>query len=386
MSTYTYYAPSCSLFGYNCLEKIADEIKGRNWHKGLLITDSDLVELGIAKKVSDVLKRADIPCEVFDGVKPNPTKTVIYSGLEIQKNKKCDFLISVGGGSAHDCAKAIAVLATNGGQIEDYRGLHKSREKALPIIAVNTTAGTASECTHTYVVADEELNVKFGIRDKNVLATVAVDDHSLMMRLPKGLTAGTGMDALTHAVEAYTAKRAFVLTKAFSEVAVRMIYESLSQAVFEGSEDAREKMATGQYLAGLAMGNAGCGLVHAMSHQLSAVYNLPHGLSNAVLFPSVLRFNAEKCRSAMEQYAVLGRLLFPYEVKDQDDLTTSQIFIDKIQALSEAIGTACSLRSLGVQKKDLSMLAEKAAMDGNLKNNPIGASKEEIEQIYEDLF
>lgn len=386
MSIFTYYAPSCTLFGYNCLEGIAEEVLGRNFHKGMLVTDTALVELGIAKKVSDVLEKVDIPCELFDEVKPNPTKTLIYNGLKMQQQKGCDFLISVGGGSAHDCAKAIAVLATNGGQIEDYRGLHKSQKKPLPIIAVNTTAGTASECTHTYVVADEELNIKFGIRDKNVLATIAVDDHALMMGLPKGLTAGTGMDALTHAVEAYTGKRAFPLTKAFSEAAVRMIFENLPQAVLEGSEKARENMATGQYLAGLAMGNAGCGMVHAMSHQLSAVYDLPHGLSNAVLFPSVLRFNALKSTDAMKQYAVLGRMMFPYEVQGKDDYATSQVFIDKVQELSERIGTACSLRSLGVRREDISLLAEKAVVDGNMKNNPVQASKEEIERIFEKIF
>lgn len=385
MSSYKYYAPKCTLFGYGCLEALGKEIISNGYSRALVVTDTSLIQMGIVGKVTKVLEENSIPYYIFDGVKPNPTVRNVENGLVVAKENHCDFVVSIGGGSAHDCAKAICILATNGGKIQDYRGMDMSKKLPLPLVAVNTTAGTASECTRAYVILDEETNEKYGIRDKNVMAAIAVDDHELMMGLPKGLTAGTGMDALTHAVEAYTSKNGFCITSALALGAIKLVFKSLEAAVLSPKEDNREEMATAQYLAGLSFGNGGVGLVHSMSHQLSAVYDLPHGLCNAILLPEVIKFNCLD-EKAEQKYAELLEELFPLAAIDKDVKEKAAIFVRKVEELSQRIGTRVPLTSLGVKEEDLGLLAEKTLKDGSLPNNPVQPSKEQIESLFRNLL
>lgn len=385
MSTYRYYSPKFTLFGYGCLASLGDEILNNGYSRALIVTDPSLIQLGIVKKVTDCLDKVSVPYFIFDGVKPNPTVRNVESGLEFAKENKCDFVISIGGGSAHDCAKAISIVATNGGRVQDYRGADKSKNPPLPLVAINTTAGTASECTRAYVIVDEETNDKYGIRDKNALAAIAVDDHELMMGLPKGLTAGTGMDALTHAVEAYTSINGFCLTSSLALSAIKLVFKHLENAALQPDEESREGMATAQYLAGLAFGNAGCGLVHSMSHQLSAIYDLPHGLCNAIILPEVIKFNCDD-ETAKSKYAELAADLFPLACINKDEKERANLFVSKVEELSGKIGTKVPLTSLGVKEEDISLLAEKTLKDGSLPNNPVQPTKEQIEQLFRNLL
>lgn len=385
MDIYRFYAPKCSLFGYGSLNGLGEEIHKRGYQKALIVTDSSLVKLGVVKCVSDVLDDGAIRYCIYDGVKPNPTVKNVDSGLDMLKKENCDFVISIGGGSAHDCAKAITILAANGGSILDYRGADQSKVPAIPLVAVNTTAGTASETTRAYVIVNEDTGEKFGSKDQYVIPAVAVDDHQLMMGLPKGLTAGTGMDALTHAVEAFTSINGFVITSELALAAIRLIFKNLKKASLCPDEESREGMAAGQYLAGLAFGNAGCGLVHSMSHQLSAVYDLPHGLCNAIILPTVCRFNCSD-ENALRKYAQIGEMLFPLEVQGKTEPEKAEFLITQIEAVSERIGTKCRLADLNVKAEDIPLLAEKTLCDGSLGNNPVQPSKTQIEELFAALM
>lgn len=385
MSIFQYFVPGRTLFGYGCLAGIGPEIRAGGYKKALIVTDPSLVELGIVGKVTDVLKEYGIGFSLYTGVKPNPDLGDVEKGLALVKEEGCDFLISVGGGSAHDCAKAVGIVAANGGSVLDYRGVDKSTRPSLPLVAVNTTAGTASECTRAYVIVNENTNEKFGIKDRHALPALAVDDHSLMMDLPKGLTAGTGMDALTHAIEAYTSKNGFLLTCSLALEAIRLVFGHLEDAVLRPDEAAREGMAAGQYLAGLAFGNAGCGLVHSMSHQLSAVYGLPHGLCNGILLPEVMRFNCGSDK-ARQQYGEIAEVIFPLECQGKNREEKAGILIEKVETLSEKVGTRVPLKEIGVKEEDLELLADKALEDGSLGNNRIQPSKEQVKKIYETLM
>lgn len=385
MDTYRFYAPKCSLFGYGSINGLGEEIHKRGYQKALIVTDPSLVRLGIVKSVLNVLDNGAIRYCIYDGVKPNPTVQNVDSGLKMLKEENCDFVLSIGGGSAHDCAKAVTILGANGGSILDYRGTDKSKMPALPLVAVNTTAGTASETTRAYVIVDEDTGEKFGSKDQYVIPVVAVDDHQMMMGLPKSLTAGTGMDALTHAMEAFTSINGFSITSELALAAIRLIFRNLEKASICPDEESREGMAAGQYLAGLAFGNAGCGLVHSMSHQLSAVYDLPHGLCNAVLLPAVCRFNCSD-EDAKKKYAQIGEMLFPLEVQEKAEQERAEFLIAQIEAMSERIGTKCHLAELNVKIEDIPLLAEKTLCDGSLGNNPVKPSKAQIEELFASLM
>ena len=385
MSTFQYFVPGRTLFGYGCLAGIGPEIQANRYKKALIVTDLSLVKLGIVKKVTDVLDEYRIGYSLFTEVKPNPDVADVEKGLALVKAEDCDFLISVGGGSAHDCAKAVCIVAANGGSVLDYRGVDKSTRPSLPLVAVNTTAGTASECTRAYVIVNEKTSEKFGIKDRHALPALAVDDHSLMMDLPKGLTAGTGMDALTHAIEAYTSKNGFLLTCSLALEAIRLVFAHLEGAVFRPNESSREGMATGQYLAGLAFGNAGCGLVHSMSHQLSAVYGLPHGLCNGILLTEVMRFNCASDK-ARQQYGEIAEAVLPLECQGKTEEEKAKILIRKVEELSGQVGTRVPLKEIGVKEEDLDLLASKALLDGSLGNNRVQPSKEQVKRIYAALM
>lgn len=380
MSSHVFLSPKIAYFGYECLGDVGKEIKKLGVSKALIVTDPSIIKIGICSKVEDMLKGEGIPYEIYSGVKPNPTVTNVEEGLKVLKENNCDFLISIGGGSSHDCAKGISIVATNGGNITDYKGTNRSTKAPLPLVAVNTTAGTASEFTAAYVIVDEKAGTKNGCRDQNVISAIAVDDWSLMMTLPKKLTAGTGMDALTHAIEAYTSVNGFEMTRAIGLAAIREVFHWLPKAVNDPDEESRGGMAVAQYMAGMAFGNAGCGLVHSMSHQLSALYDLPHGLANAVLLPTVMEFNCSEEGAA--RYAEIAHSLFPFESDKKSNLEAAHVLIDKVRELSAEIGIPTELTSLGVKKEDVKHLAKMAMLDGSLHNNVVQPSVEEVEELY----
>ena len=384
MSAFKFFSPTCSIFGYGCIEALEEELRRKGYTRALIVTDLSICKVGIADRVIEVLKKAGVGYALFNEVKPNPTIKNVKAGLALLKAEKCDFIVTIGGGSAHDCGKAIGILATNGGKVEDYVGSDMSAHKALDIVAINTTAGTGSECTRAYVISDEDKHQKTGIRDRNALAEIAVDDHSLMMSLPPRLTAGTGMDALVHAVECYVSVNGFMLTSELAVTAMTVIFKWLRTAVKEPTnEKAREGMAVGEYLAGLAFGNGGVGMVHAISHQLSAVYDLPHGLCNAILLPPVMEFNK---RGAANKLAELARILLPADCAEKSDEALADVAIGEFKKLSADIGTLIPLRELGVKESDFAQLAKKALADRSMANNPVQPAADDIIAALAKVF
>lgn len=346
MQGYKYYAPGCTYFGYGCIELLEEGISLYHWQKGLIVTDQMLVQIGLVDKVTAVLEKAKVEYEIFDGVCPNPTYTVIEECLHCARINKVDFILSIGGGSAHD---------------------------------------TASECTMDFVVVDEKKQKKFGLSNIKVIPTISIDDHALMMGLSPTLTAGPGMDALTHAIEAYVSKHNFLLTEQFSLVAIRMIFNALKEAVISPNEKNREEMTVGQYIAGLAFGNAGCGLAHSMSHQLSALYNLPHGLCNAIVLPEACRINC-KSEIALKKYAEIAEFVFPFETEKLNNKEKADFLIYKIEELSKAVGTFISLKNLKVKEEDIELLAEKTMVDVSLRHNYYQPSRIEVEELFRKLM
>lgn len=384
MSIFKYYSPGCTLFGAGSVQGIAEEIRYRGWKKAFVVADEKLRQTGIVDKVMAVLEAEHTEICLFSDFKPNPTTGNVNRGAALFVTEGCDFLISVGGGSAHDCAKAISVVAACGGKIEDYRGVDKSSH-TYPLVAVTTTAGTGSECTIDYVVVDEETNEKYGNGDRNVMPVLSVDDCALMMDMPPSLTAGTGMDALTHAVEAYCSVDGALITSELAATAVKMVFEYLEPAVHHPEQTSREGMAVAQFIAGLAFGNAGCGLIHSMSHQLSAIYDLPHGLCNAIPMPAASRLNM-KSPKAVERYAALCARVFPVESQGMEEKERAEYLIGKIEALSQSVGTRQNLADLGVKEEDISHLAEKTLADASLRHNFYQPEKAEIEEVYRGLM
>jgi alcohol dehydrogenase len=386
MTSYQYIAPQITLFGYDSLQDIGEFIQRLHVKKGLIITDETLVEIGIVKMVTDVLDASQLPWGIFTGVKPNPTIRNVEDAVSALKTESCDYIISIGGGSAHDCAKAAGLTAANNCKVLDLADApNRSELPSLPLVMINTTAGTASECTHAYVIVDEKTNRKFGVRDIHALASIAVDDHRLMMKLPVGLTAGTGMDALTHALESYVSLRSQPITAALGMAAIRLVFKWLPDATHKATEESREGMAVAQYLAGLSFGNASCGLVHSMSHQLSALYDLPHGLCNAILLPPVMRYNTGDER-AMKLYAELARDIFPFISVDKSEQEQAELLIEEVERLSANVGTLKPLHTIGVKESDIPILADMALKDGSIPSNPRKPSKEEIMEIYKTVM
>lgn len=278
----TFFIPAVNIMGIDCLDEAMVAIRNYGFRKALIVTDAGLAKAGVAGMIAEKLAMQDIDSVIFDGAKPNPSIDNVEKGLAQLQQSGCDFVISLGGGSPHDCAKGIALCATNGGHISDYEGVDRSTKPQLPLIAINTTAGTASEMTRFCIITDEKRHVKMAIVDRNVTPLLSVNDPALMVAMPKGLTAATGMDALTHAIEAYVSTAANPITDACALKAVTMISQNLRQAVRGGSDlTARENMAYAQFLAGMAFNNASLGFVHAMAHQLGGFYDLPHGVCNA---------------------------------------------------------------------------------------------------------
>ncbi len=374
------YLPPTSLIGPNALAELKEEIKNNAaYANALLITDPYLNEVGMAKQVGEILATANVEYTVFDKVQQNPTVANVNEGLKVYQENKCNCIVTLGGGSPQDCGKAVAILATNGGKIVSYEGIGKSIKKSAPIIAINTTAGTASEITINYVITDEERKVKMVMVDKNCLVDIAVNDPMLMVNMPAPLTAATGMDALTHAVEAYVSVGAFDWSDTLSLKAIKLIAENLRSAVSDGTNiDARDKMAWGQFIAGQAFSNCGLGYVHSMAHQLGAVYNLPHGVCNAVLLPVVEEFNAPMCGEKFRDIAeVMG-----IDTSEMSTEEANKAAIDAIRKLSSDVGIPSGLAELGVKEDEFAAMADKALVDACAGANPRPVNREETIALY----
>ena len=377
--TSTFFMPSVNIMGAGCLQEAMVALKGHGFRKALIVTDAVLSKLGVAARIQAQLAGQQIASVVFDGTQPNPTVGNVRAGLAQLKAEQCDFVISLGGGSPHDCAKGIALCATNGGEIADYEGVDRSAKPQLPLVAINTTAGTASEMTRFCIITDETRHIKMAIVDRNVTPILSVNDPELMLAKPKGLTAATGMDALTHAVEAYVSTAATPITDACALKAVELIARHLRTAVNHGDDlNAREQMAYAQFLAGMAFNNASLGYVHAMAHQLGGFYDLPHGVCNALLLPHVEAFNM---RAAADRLAEVGRVL---------SANNSQLAglgpIEAIQALAAKVGIPPNLRSLGVKEEDFPTLAENAMKDVCGLTNPVQPTREEVIGIFRAAY
>ncbi|MDU7006904.1 MAG: iron-containing alcohol dehydrogenase [Enterococcus faecalis] len=371
--------PAISLMGADCLKDAGDQVGELGFKKALIVTDKVLGQIGIVKKVTDVLDNKNIEYAIYDETKPNPTVKNVNDGLALLKEKECDFVISLGGGSAHDCAKGIALLATNGGEIKDYEGVDKSKKTQLPMVGINTTAGTGSEMTLFAIITDEERHIKMALVDKHLTPIIAVNDPMLMLAMPKSLTAATGMDALTHAIEAYVSTSATPITDACAEKAIELISNYLVNAVENGQDvEARDMMAYAEYLAGMAFNNASLGYVHAMAHQLGGFYNLPHGVCNAILLPHVQEYNKATSASRLAKIAkIMGG-----NIEGLTDEQGADLCIDMIKSLSQTIGIPEGLGVLGVKESDFETLATNALNDACSLTNPRKGNLEEVIAIF----
>lgn len=382
MSNY-FFMPSVSAMGVDSLTEVPNFIKENEFKKALIVTDGVLVQIGLVNKVTDLLESNGIDYVIYSETKPNPTTKNVSDGLKLLKDNNCDFVISLGGGSPHDCAKGIALLATNGGCIKDYEGVNKSKYPQLPLIAINTTAGTGSEMTIFSIITDEERHVKMALVDKHMTPVMAVNDPKLMIAMPKSLTAATGMDALTHSIEAYVSTGATPITDACAEKSIELISVYLRRAVEDGSDiEARDMMAYAEYLAGMAFNNASLGYVHAMAHQLGGFYDLPHGVCNAVLLPHVEEFNAKVSANRLKKVAsIMG-----VDVESMTDEEGAKACIETIKELSKSIGIPSGLKELGAKEEDFDILATNALKDACGLTNPIKATHSEIVQIFKNAF
>ncbi|MGF1909725.1 lactaldehyde reductase [Vibrio kasasachensis] len=371
--------PKLSYSGVGAVDDAITSLTQQPVTRVLVVTDKNLVELGILDHLFELLDQTAIDYVLFDRVTPNPTATLVREGLAIYTESGCDCLIAVGGGSPVDCAKAIRIVASNPGDIVDYDGVGKVKNAGNFFIAINTTAGTAAEMTSNSVITDELRQVKMVIIDAKQIPDIAVNDPTLMVNLPPHVTAATGMDALTHAVEAYVTPGAHALTKPTALEAIKLIAQWLPVAVEDGKNiEAREQLANAQFLAGMAFNSAGLGLVHAMAHQPGATHNLPHGVCNAILLPQVCAFNAEKFPERFRDIAqVMGGDTLGLDNKQAADLA-----VDLIRNLSSRVGIPTGLATLGINKEDCHNWIEKVLADPCLGGNPRQPTPEEIEELY----
>ncbi|RAJ00765.1 lactaldehyde reductase [Paenibacillus pabuli] len=383
MATHAYYVPPVNLMGRGCLHEAGKMIENMGIRKALVVTDRRLISSGVAEQVLSILRKSGLDYVVYDEVQPNPTCQNVHDGLQVFQDHGCDAIISIGGGSPQDAAKGIGIVATNGGHIRDYEGLHQSKHKSVPLVAINTTAGTSSEVTMNYVITDEERKVKMVMVDRNSLVDLSVNDPELMLSKPASLTAATGMDALTHAVEAMVTPGGFTVTSATAAAAVELIFEYLPRAVRDGSDlEAREHMTYACFLGGIAFNNAGLGYVHAMAHQLGGVYDLPHGVCNAMLLPYVEELNAKHVPGKFRHIAkAIGM-----DVKGRSDEECSDYVIEAIRQLSKEVGIPEKLSELGVKDPDVELLADNAMKDACAPGNPYQPSRDEVMELFRKII
>lgn len=372
-----------SYHGAGAIENIATEVKARGFQKAFVCSDPDLVKFGVTKKVLDVLDKNNMAYELYSDIKPNPTIENVQTGVEAFKKAGTDYLIAIGGGSSMDTAKAIGIIINNP-EHEDVRSLEgavDTKNKSVPILAVPTTAGTAAEVTINYVITDADKNRKMVCVDPHDIPVVAFIDSDMMSSMPKGLTAATGMDALTHAIEGYITAGAWELSDMFHLKAIEIIGRSLRGAV-DNTPDGREGMALGQYVAGMGFSNVGLGIVHSMAHPLGALYDTPHGIANAIILPTVMEYNAE---ATGEKYREIARAMGVSGVDDMSQEEYRKAAVDAVKKLSEDVGIPKDLKEI-VKTEDIPFLAQSAYDDACRPGNPKETSVEDITKLYESLM
>jgi alcohol dehydrogenase len=381
-----FYIPSVTLLGIGAHKEIPAKIRALGGKKPLLVTDKGITAVGMTQQIVDLLASENMECVVFDETIPNPTDTNVHDGVDVYRKSGCDSLITLGGGSAHDCGKGVGLVVANGGKIHDYEGVDKSSNPMPPYVAVNTTAGTASEMTRFCIITDTSRKVKMAIVDWRVTPTIALDDPMLMVGMPPALTAATGMDALTHAVEAYVSTAATPLTDACAEKAIKLIAIHLRAAVANGQDiEARDGMCYAQYLAGMAFNNASLGHVHAMAHQLGGFYDLPHGECNAILLPYVEEFNLI---AKMDRFADMA-VWMGENIDGLSDREAALKCLKAIRELSSDVGIPEGLKALGerygkkVSSADIPTMTANAQKDACGLTTPRRPTDQDVMEIYE---
>ena len=372
-----------SYHGSGAINAIPDEIKGRGLSKILVASDPDLVKFGVTKKVTDILENAGIEYKLYSDIKPNPTIENVQSGVEVYKEYGADGIVAIGGGSSMDTAKAIGIIVNNPefADVRSLEGVAPTKCKSVPIIAVPTTAGTAAEVTINYVITDSEKNRKMVCVDVHDIPVVAVVDPDMMSTMPKGLTAATGMDALTHAIEGYITKGAWELSDMFHLKAIEVISRSLRDAV-NNTKEGREGMALGQYIAGMGFSNVGLGIVHSMAHPLGALYDTPHGVANAIILPTVMEYNAP---ATGDKYKYIAKAMGVDGVEEMSVEEYRKAAIDAVKQLSKDVGIPADLKEI-VKPEDIPFLAQSAFDDACRPGNPRDTSVEEITELYKSLM
>ena len=372
-----------SYHGAGAIGEIATEAKGRGFAKAFVCSDPDLIKFGVTKKVLDVLEGADLAYEVYSNIKPNPTVENVKTGVEAFKKSGADYIIAIGGGSSMDTAKAIGIIINNPdfADVVSLEGVAPTTKPAVPTFAVPTTAGTAAEVTINYVITDTEKNRKMVCVDPHDIPVVAFIDPDMMSSMPKGLTAATGMDALTHAIEGFTTKAAWEMTDMMHLKAIEIISKSLRGAV-ENTPEGREGMALGQYVAGMGFSNVGLGIVHSMAHPLGAVYDTPHGVANAIILPTVMEYNAE---TTGDKYKYIAAAMGVEGTEKMSVEEYRKAAIDAVKQLSKDVGIPTDLKEI-VDPKDLDFLAQSAYDDACRPGNPRDTSVEEIKELYKSLL
>lgn len=373
-----------SYHGFGAKDEVITEAKARGFKKALIVTDADLVKFGVVKKITDLLDKNNMAYAIYDKVKANPSVTVVKEGVEAFKKAGADYMIAIGGGSPQDTAKGIGIIINNPefADVVSLEGVAPTKHKSVPVIAIATTAGTAAETTINYVITDEEKRRKFVCVDPHDIPVVAIVDPEMMSSMPKGLTAATGMDALTHAIEGYTTLASWELADTLNLKAIEIISRSLRKAV-ENDPKGREDMALGQYMTGMAFSNVGLGVVHGMAHPLSAFYNTPHGVANAVLLPYVMEFNAPYTG---EKFREIARAM---GVKDVDKMSQEEYrkaAIDAVKQLKKDVNIPETLKDINVKEEDLEALSDAAMADVCTGGNPRPCNKELVLEVYKKAF
>lgn len=372
-----------SYHGAGAIQEIATEAKGRGFQKALICSDPDLIKFGVTAKVTKVLDDAGLVYEIYSNIKANPTIENVQLGVEAFKKAEADYIIAIGGGSSMDTAKGIGIVIANPefADIRSLEGVAPTKNKSVPIFAVPTTAGTAAEVTINYVITDVEKNRKMVCVDPKDIPVVAFVDPEMMSSMPKGLTAATGMDALTHAIEGYITAGAWELSDMFHIKAIEIIAKNLRGAV-ENTPEGREGMALGQYVAGMGFSNVGLGIVHSMAHPLGALYDTPHGVANAIILPTVMEYNAE---ATGEKYREIARAMGVANVDSMSQEEYRKAAVDAVRQLSQDVGIPADLKEI-VKKEDIPFLAQSAYDDACRPGNPKETSVEDITKLYESLI
>ena len=383
MSTTKFVLNETSYFGNGAREVLAEEITKRGFKKVFLVSDKSLVEAGVTAKVEEEIKKSNIEYTLYSEIKPNPTIKNVLDGVEACKQSGADLIVAVGGGSSMDTAKGISIVMTNPDRsdIRSLNGASNTVNRGMPVIAMPTTAGTAAEVTINYVITDEERKIKMVCVDPHDIPIIAIVDTELMASMPKGLAAATGLDALTHGIEGYITKAHNLMSDMFHMKAIKLIFENLTKAVNDKDPEAIEKIGYAQYIAGMGFSNVGLGIVHSMAHQLGAVYDTPHGIANAMLLPTVMRFNGENPETAQRFREILCEIGRPdaAHLNDQDVINT---FVWMISELSKSVGVTQKITDYGAKAEDFEMLAEKAMQDPCKPGNPREVSKEEFVELF----